>query len=84
MNDTSNDPVALMRNKVPEAADVFWAIKIMATTVGGTGADYLAVHVGSGTAVTGAITLACLLVAFIAQLRKRGYVTYFAWRIKYV
>jgi len=29
----------------------FWIIKIMATTVGETGADYLAVHVGLGTMV---------------------------------
>ena len=28
-------------NKVPEVTSFFWAIKIMATTVGETGADYL-------------------------------------------
>ena len=33
-------------NKVPEVTIVFWIIKIMSTTVGETGADYLAVHVG--------------------------------------
>ena len=36
-------------NKVPEVTIVFWTIKIMSTTVGETGADYLAVHVGLGT-----------------------------------
>lgn len=30
-------------NKVPEITIVFWIIKIMSTTVGETGADYLAV-----------------------------------------
>ncbi len=42
---------AWMLNKVPKVALAFWVIKIMSTTVGGTGADYLAVHVGLGTAI---------------------------------
>ena len=37
-----------MLNKVPEVTLIFWIIKIMSTTVGETGADYLAVHVGRG------------------------------------
>ena len=45
-------------NKVPEVTIVFWIIKIMSTTVGETGADYLAVHVGLGNAVTAAIMVA--------------------------
>ena len=40
-------------NKVPEVTVVFWIIKIMSTTVGETGADYLAVHVGSRRHVHG-------------------------------
>ncbi|MGH8781281.1 COG4705 family protein [Paraburkholderia sp.] len=68
-----------MRNKVPEATLVFWAIKIMATTVGETGADYLAVHVGLGTAVTGAAMSVLLLVALTAQLRARAYVPWLYW-----
>ncbi len=32
-----------MLNKVPAATLAFWVIKIMATTVGETGADFLAV-----------------------------------------
>jgi uncharacterized membrane-anchored protein len=34
-------------NKVPEVTTAFWIIKIMSTTVGETGVDYLAVHEGS-------------------------------------
>ncbi|MGA1860986.1 hypothetical protein VH569_33805, partial [Azospirillum sp. 11R-A] len=41
-----------MLNKVPEVTLIFWIIKIMSTTVGETGADYLAVHVGLGTGLT--------------------------------
>jgi uncharacterized membrane-anchored protein len=58
-----------MLNKVPEVTLVFWIVKIMSTTVGETGADYLAVHVGLGTAVTGAIMVALLLTALPVQLR---------------
>ena len=50
-----------MLNKVPEVTIVFWIIKIMSTTVGETGADYLAVHVGLGNAVTAAILVAFLV-----------------------
>ena len=39
-------------NKVPEVALSFWIIKIMSTTVGETGADFLAVNAGWGQGVT--------------------------------
>lgn len=68
-----------MSNKVPEATLVFWAIKIMATTVGETGADYLAVHVGLGTALTGAMMATLLVIALVAQLRLRRYVPWIYW-----
>lgn len=68
-----------MRNKVPEATVVFWAIKIMATTVGETGADYLAVHVGLGTAFTGALMSALLIAALVMQLRMRKYIPWTYW-----
>ncbi|WP_105505591.1 hypothetical protein [Paraburkholderia sp. BL21I4N1] len=68
-----------MSNKVPEATLVFWSIKIMATTVGETGADYLAVHVGLGTAVTGGMMLALLLTALAGQLRMRKCVPWIYW-----
>jgi uncharacterized membrane-anchored protein len=77
--ENSNYRVADIRNKVPEATLVFWAIKIMATTVGETGADYLAVHVGLGTALTGGMMLALLLVALVGQLRMRKYVPWIYW-----
>jgi uncharacterized membrane-anchored protein len=70
---------ATMQNKVPEITLIFWFIKIMSTTVGETGADYLAVHVGLGTAVTGAIMVALLLIALLIQLNKRKYVPWIYW-----
>ena len=68
-----------MLNKVPEVTLAFWAIKIMSTTVGETGADYLAVHVGLGTAVTGGMVAALLAAALVAQLRSRQYVPWIYW-----
>jgi uncharacterized membrane-anchored protein len=68
-----------MLNKVPEVTLAFWVIKIMATTVGETGADYLAVRVGLGTAVTGGIMAALLLTVLVVQLRARAYVPWVYW-----
>lgn len=79
MAEHSNYRVADMSNKVPEATLVFWAIKIMATTVGETGADYLAVHVGLGTTLTGGMMLTLLLAALAVQLRMRKYVPWIYW-----
>src|SRR5258708_4810601 len=69
------DSGALLRiNKVPEVTALFWLIKIMSTTVGETGADYLAVHVGLGTAITGGIMVTLLAAALLLQFRSRRYV----------
>jgi uncharacterized membrane-anchored protein len=77
--DAVNQPGPGMLNKVPEVTLVFWIVKIMSTTVGETGADYLAVHVGLGTAVTGAIMVALLLTALLLQLRMQRYVPWIYW-----
>ena len=68
-----------MLNKVPKVTLAFWIIKIMSTTVGETGADYLAVHVGVGTAITDGIMLAALIVSLLLQLQAREYVPWRYW-----
>jgi uncharacterized membrane-anchored protein len=70
---------AAMLNKVPEVTLIFWIIKVMSTTVGETGADYLAVHVGIGTTGTTIIMASLLVAAVIVQLRKRRYVPWIYW-----
>lgn len=70
---------APMQNKVPEVTAAFWTIKILCTTVGETGADYLTVHVGLGAALTIALTLSLLVVAMFMQLRQRAYVPWIYW-----
>src|SRR5260370_34659279 len=77
--DSVNRPVSDMLNKVPEVTLAFWVIKIMSTTVGETGADYLAVHVGLGTNVTAAIMVTLLIAALIGQVRSRRYVPWIYW-----
>jgi uncharacterized membrane-anchored protein len=78
-SDAVNRHTGDMLNKVPEVTLAFWVIKIMSTTVGETGADYLAVHVGLGTAVTSGITVSLVLVALLLQLRTRRYVPWIYW-----
>ena len=79
MNEVATKPLTTMLNKVPEVTLAFWVIKIMSTTVGETGADYLAVHVGLGTAVTGAVMATLLVISLIMQLRAREYVPWIYW-----
>ena len=76
---TSSARAMQMTNKVPEAVAVFWVIKIMSTTVGETGADYLAVHVGLGTAATGVIVACQLILALVLQFRAPRYIPSLYW-----
>ena len=66
-------------NKVPIVTLGFWAIKIMSTTVGETGADYLAVNAGFGKGATSAAMAACLMIALFAQVRSRTYAPWIYW-----
>lgn len=66
-------------NKVPEVTLSFWIIKIMSTTVGETGADFLAVNAGLGQTVTSSIMASLLAIALIGQLRARQYVPWLYW-----
>lgn len=66
-------------NKVPEVTLAFWIIKIMSTTVGETGADFLAVNAGWGQGATRAIMGALLVAAVSMQLRTRRYTPWIYW-----
>jgi uncharacterized membrane-anchored protein len=69
----------VMANKVPAVTAVFWIIKVLATTVGETAADFLGVNLNLGLAVTTAIMAAILAVALIAQFALRRYVPAVYW-----
>ena len=79
MSDPKSRRLTVMLNKVPEVTLVFWFIKIMSTTVGETGADYLAVNVGLGTVVTDGIMAVLLIASLLLQLRSRRYVPWRYW-----
>ena len=66
-------------NKVPEVTLSFWIIKIMSTTVGETGADFLAVNAGWGQGVTRTVMAALLTAALFTQLRTRRYTPWIYW-----
>ncbi len=66
-------------NKVPEVTAVFWVIKILSTTVGETGADYLAVNVGLGAAVTATLTAGLLAAVLALQVREWRYLPWTYW-----
>src|SRR3981189_3478297 len=71
--------LSLAANRGPPVTLAFWTIKILATTVGETGADYLAVHAGLGSAVTGGIMSVLLLMALTWQVRAPRYVPWVYW-----
>lgn len=68
-----------MLNKVPEVTLYFWVIKIMATTVGETAADYLNVTLGFGLNGTSIVMGALLIVALVVQFRTTRYVPGVYW-----
>lgn len=79
MDSPLSQPKSKWLNKVPEATLGFWIIKIMSTTVGETGADYLAVNAGLGKSVTSGTMAILLAVALFIQLRSRRYTPWIYW-----
>lgn len=79
MSTTALETSRRMLNKVPEVALSFWIIKILATTVGETVADFLAVGAGLGTTVTNIGMASFLAIALIVQIRKREYTPWVYW-----
>jgi uncharacterized membrane-anchored protein len=68
-----------MLNKVPEITIFFWIIKILCTTIGETGADYLNETLGFGLTGTSLVCGALLLVVLFFQFRARRYVSSLYW-----
>ncbi|MBE9122349.1 hypothetical protein IQ269_16445 [Tychonema sp. LEGE 07199] len=68
-----------MLNRVPEVTGSFWIIKVLATTVGETMADYLSVNLNLGLSVTSCVMSAVLLMALLNQFRLKRYVPASYW-----
>jgi uncharacterized membrane-anchored protein len=63
-----------MLNKVPQITLVFWVIKILATTVGETAADFLNTRMGFGLNGTSLVMSALFVIALVVQLTRRRYI----------
>src|ERR1700723_4334243 len=66
-------------SKVPQVTRAFWAIKILATTVGETGGDALSMTLNLGYAVSSLIFLGFFCVTLAAQLAAKRYHPLFYW-----
>jgi uncharacterized membrane-anchored protein len=66
-------------NKVPEVTVFFWLIKVLATTVGETAADFLNDHMGLGLTGTTLVMSVLLVGALVVQFRSERYVPVIYW-----
>lgn len=66
-------------SKVPEVTIFFWIIKILATTVGETAADYLNMTLGWGLTSTTVVTVVLLILSLVAQFAVRRYIPLIYW-----
>ena len=66
-------------NRVPEVTVAFWIIKILATTVGETAADYLNMEMKLGLVNTSYIMSGILLMLLVNQFRLKRYIPVSYW-----
>lgn len=76
-----NTVLVEMLNKVPEVTIFFWIIKILATTVGETVADFLSTTLHLGLVNTSYVMVGVFAVALFVQLRLRSYVPAVYWTL---
>lgn len=79
MDHLPSAPAREMLNKVPLVTLYFWVIKIMATTVGETAADFLNTNLNLGLTNTSFVMGALLIAALVLQFRKDRYVPWIYW-----
>ncbi len=68
-----------MLNKVPAVTLTFWIIKILATTVGETAADYLSVTLNLGLVNTSYVMSGILLIVLFFQFKGKRYKPAIYW-----
>lgn len=68
-----------MISKVPEVTLFFWIIKILATTVGETGADFLTYRLHWGLLTTTYVLSGVLVITLFVQFKLRAYVAPVYW-----
>ena len=70
-----------MLSKVPEVTIFFWIIKILATTIGETAADYLSDNLGFGLTGTTWVMAALLVGVLYFQFRAPRYIPPIYWLV---
>jgi uncharacterized membrane-anchored protein len=79
MNTIEQEKALTVLNKVPEVTIWFWIIKILATTVGETAADFININLDFGLTST-SLFMSVLLTAFLViQIREQKYVPWLYW-----
>lgn len=78
-NAVSRPLSATMLTKVPEVTIFFWVIKVLATTVGETAADFLNTKLNLGLTATTVIVGALLVTVLYLQFRARQYIPWIYW-----
>ena len=68
-----------MLNKVPQITLIFWVIKVLATTVGETVADFLSETLKLGLSGTSLVMGALLLVILFIQFTRKKYIPAIFW-----
>ncbi|MBA3654590.1 MAG: hypothetical protein H0W70_10395 [Actinobacteria bacterium] len=76
---STQDDTRILYNKVPLVTLFFWVIKIMATTVGETAADWLIQHTSLTLVSTLWLSVAVLGVMLLFQFRAHRYVPVWYW-----
>ena len=70
-----------MLNKVPQVTIYFWIIKILATTVGETAADFLATTLHLGLILTSYVMTGLFVIALLVQLTRKRYIPAIYWAV---
>jgi len=78
---SASDKVKQALVRVPAVTLYFWIIKMMATTVGETGADFLAFNLKLGLLTTSLIMSGFLIVVLINQFRLKRYIPFSYWAV---
>lgn len=79
MDTTHNPTMQQLWNKVPEVTIYFWLIKVLATTVGETAADFLNFNLHLGLTVTSVVMSALLVLFLVMQIKSKSYVPWLYW-----
>ncbi|MDA8082606.1 MAG: hypothetical protein M0024_02975 [Nitrospiraceae bacterium] len=81
MNSLRNESGLQLLNKIPEVTLWFWLMKVMATTVGETVADFLNVSLNFGLTGTSVVMGILLAVFLFLQVRASEYVPWLYWLV---